>query len=540
MSSLDTLSRLRNFNVAVQGVDPRIREESLDVGMKADVKTLERAIVEESIILRRERPVLAIFENETKLEFADSADSEIWKERLFKAKAILEPAIRAIGRVELRGGRLSWVGTGWLVADNIVVTNRHVANEFAQRAGQGFSFRMGASERMAASLDFLEEIGNPKDLVFKLVKVLHIEAAPGPDVAFFEIEKGSGIDKLASPIPLAKDVRRSDSVATIGYPAFDSRIPDVDLMERLYGKVYDKKRLAPGAVTRVGEQIEHNCTTLGGCSGAAVIDLSNGEALGLHFSGSFLATNYAVRADVVRNLLMSIGSGTTIRRVQPDSPSSTTQKASDVRFRTPLPAPRTLSITIPLTISLSLGSATSIAPADMSLRRAKADVVGDAALQGDGEEARPEDYADRDGYLPAFLGKGIDVPLPVVRDASEDVLRFEDRSREETELRYEHFSVVMSRSRRMCFFSAVNINGKTSKKIGKSGVEVGTAHSENATDHEGVLRQSPKVQSRAYDTTRGSGLGRQQYRAEGERRLYARNECYSPDAGIQRANLAGA
>jgi endonuclease G len=36
--------------------------------------------------------------------------------------------------------------------------------------------------------------------------------------------------------------------------------------------------------------------------------------------------------------------------------------------------------------------------------------------------------------------------------------------RNESELRYEHFSVVMSRSRRMCRFSAANIDGQQSKK----------------------------------------------------------------------------
>ena len=60
-------------------------------------------------------------------------------------------------------------------------------------------------------------------------------------------------------------------------------------MERIYGKIYNKKRLAPGGVTGVEPtRILHNCTTLGGNSGSVVIDLDSGEALGLHFSGSFL------------------------------------------------------------------------------------------------------------------------------------------------------------------------------------------------------------------------------------------------------------
>ena len=65
-----------------------------------------------------------------------------------------------MGRVELEGGRLDWVGTGWLIADNILVTNRHVANEFALRKGKGFAFRTGPNGPMSARTDFLQEIGN--------------------------------------------------------------------------------------------------------------------------------------------------------------------------------------------------------------------------------------------------------------------------------------------------------------------------------------------------------------------------------------------
>ena len=81
------------------------------------------------------------------LKFADQADSEIWKERLTKAKPLLDEAIRAVGRIDLQGARLDWVGTGWLVADNILVTNRHVAREFARVKATGSPSRSGLVDR---------------------------------------------------------------------------------------------------------------------------------------------------------------------------------------------------------------------------------------------------------------------------------------------------------------------------------------------------------------------------------------------------------
>ena len=103
---------------------------------------------------------------------------------------MLDSAIRAVGRIDLQGARLDWVGTGWLVPDNILVTNRHVAHEFAMRKGDGFTFQIGIDGPIAADVDFLQEIDNPTTLVFKLVKPLHIEDEPGPDIAFFEVEIG--------------------------------------------------------------------------------------------------------------------------------------------------------------------------------------------------------------------------------------------------------------------------------------------------------------------------------------------------------------
>ena len=45
-------------------------------------------------------------------------------------------------------------------------------------------------------------------------------------------------------------------------------------------------------------------------------------------------------------------------------------------------------------------------------------------------EGRPEDYADREGYLTDFLGDGHNVPPPVVKN-KEDILTFDDGGRRE-------------------------------------------------------------------------------------------------------------
>ena len=72
----------------------------------------------------------------------------------------------------------------------------------------------------------------------------------------------------------------------------------------------------------------------------------------------------------------------------------------------------------------------------------------------------PEDY-DRNGYLPDFLGEGSDflVPLPLPKDKGDLVLVEQARKERPFELQYQNFSVVMSRYRRFCMITGVNIDG---------------------------------------------------------------------------------
>ncbi|MGZ6184939.1 MAG: DNA/RNA non-specific endonuclease [Candidatus Binataceae bacterium] len=467
------LSRLRRYITSVKEKDPKLAEEIADSGVQHEMavamqspEAIERQIELESIAMRTTRPVLAIRNNETKLIFIDEADSEIWGERIKKAKPLLDDAIRAVGRIDLKGGQLTWVGTGWLVAENILATNRHVAREFAVRKGDGFTFKMGISEQMSADVDFLQEIDNPDSLVFKLIRPLHIEDTAGPDVAFFEIEMIAGDSKLAKPIDLATNIAETENIATIGYPAYDSRIPEPDLMERIYGKTYNKKRLAPGGVTRVEQtRLWHNCTTLGGNSGSVVFDLVNGQAVGLHFSGSFLATNYAVRADVVKKILADVRAGRATRRTEAPTrefgQTSVKQSGPSIVRQD---SGGSASLTIPLTVNVSFSLDRSGLAARSPYKVSPATSVRDVADFVDETEAVASDYRNRGGYEPAFLGKKFAVDLPTITRNADDILDFEIDGEAHTELRYEHFSVIMSRSRRMCILSAVNIDGNQSKK----------------------------------------------------------------------------
>ncbi|MDP9999741.1 DNA/RNA non-specific endonuclease [Pseudarthrobacter sulfonivorans] len=485
----DLIGRLKAANARIERRDGLLGEEMLerreaaalipelagrglegahpDPGPTLDVggQTVDRTeFAQETIVLRTGRPVLAILGDEAQLVFSDP-ESTVWESRLRDASAFLENAARAVGRIEVEGHDLAWLGTGWLVRPDVVVTNRHVAAEFGRHDGTSFVFKQGSSgSRMNASIDFLEEIGGTRDRTFRLDRILHIEDADGPDVAFVSV-RPTREHSLATPIGLSTHSEDNEMVAVIGYPARDSRIPDQQLMDEIFGNVYNKKRLAPGQL--IGSDptsVRHDCSTLGGNSGSVVLSLKTGEAVGLHFAGRFLRSNFAVPGTIVRERLDEVLNGRTrqgpVRPSVPDGPTPTNHHAPAA------PRPETkFSFVVPLRVTVEVGNPYPDGTA------------GDQATNGSASttdtdedvftEAVAADYRDRLGYDETFLSTP--VPLPVVTSGQDDVLAFTVDGNPEKVLRYEHFAVMMSRSRRLCLFSAVNIDGLQSISMARTG-----------------------------------------------------------------------
>jgi endonuclease G len=77
-----------------------------------------------------------------------------------------------------------------------------------------------------------------------------------------------------------------------------------------------------------------------------------------------------------------------------------------------------------------------------------------------------DSYEEAEGYNPDFLD-GHPLPLPTLdQDLRNDVALLKDGS---IELKYTHFSVVMCASRRLAFFTAVNIDGSSSQDLKRKG-----------------------------------------------------------------------
>lgn len=219
---------------------------------------------------------------------------------LNQSRAKVENAIRAVGRVEVFGlPGVPYGGTGSIVGPNLLMTNRHVAELVTPAVGfTQLIFHPGRS----AGLDFKQEVGSNESILVKVKRVRLVH--PYWDAAFLEVEglppNRPALQLLSRPpASLAKLL-----VAVIGYPAFDGR-SDAGMQMTMFRGVFQKKRLLPGytrnfrdinSFGNVVSALSHDCSTLGGNSGSAVVDPKSGHIVGLHFAGIHLESNFAVPA----------------------------------------------------------------------------------------------------------------------------------------------------------------------------------------------------------------------------------------------------
>jgi endonuclease G, mitochondrial len=211
----------------------------------------------------------------------------------------INKTLQSVGRIEVTGhpSGLDWLGTGFLVGENVVMTNHHVAGEFCSDSGSPGSWRF--KPNMTSRIDYLEEFGVLEHAEFEFVGVIGIHQ--DYDLALLQVKPVSA-SGAASPQPLTIASQPPASidgrqVFACGYPAWDGRRNDPVEMMRIFAEIFNVKRLQPGELRKFDDGINvltHDCSTLGGNSGSCVVDLETNQVVGLHFGGRYLVGNNAV------------------------------------------------------------------------------------------------------------------------------------------------------------------------------------------------------------------------------------------------------
>ncbi len=384
----------------------------------------------EAIVLPRNRPVVFVRGNSY-----DDLDGPWTSLNDDDTKMRIAPLLPLIGRVEVPSSPiLPYAGTGFVVGQGLIATNRHVAQLFSQGLGLTIRYRAGD-----AAIDFKRQIDAPDDesaayLAVRAVEMIH----PYWDMALLRVD-GLPTDRMLRLSVKSPEELLDHNVVVIGYPARDER-NDVALQDRIFNRTYNVKRLQPGVI-RARSKIQsfentvnaltHDASTLGGNSGSAVIEIDTGEIVALHFAGEYLKANYAVP----------------MHELARDS-----RVASRLNFEGSLPPTN------------------DWAPAWRSVEGTEDSASAAEPLHAEEAIVVDPDYDNRPGYDPSFL-EAIDVPLPrVSKEMEQDTARVRSDAKKNGdpfELAYYHYSVYMNKRRRTAWFSAANVDGDHRPDIGK-------------------------------------------------------------------------
>ena len=256
----------------------------------------------ENLVLRSiifiHRPAFLIQNGEFPYPVPSSENSEInWGEILSPHRNDIEKAIESVGRVEFSSNNGDeWnMATGFLVAENIMMTCRHVAEFFCEynNSNNQWTFKTDKKNRR---IDYHEEKDNDKALEFKIKEI--VKVYDNPDIALFKITKTTKVswsDKRQNhpePLILADNMPNpaNNKVYIVGYPNVDTTEPDYNLVAVLEG-ILGVKRLQPGITKSIpgGDPkiLYHDCSITYGNSGSCVIDINTNQVIGLQYRGIY-------------------------------------------------------------------------------------------------------------------------------------------------------------------------------------------------------------------------------------------------------------
>jgi Trypsin-like peptidase domain len=255
---------------------------------RGDALSAEQRNALEAIVLLRGRPALLVRNGTFEVP------QGFW-EVLAPSRPDASNIIRAVGRIGIAEGfpEVPYVGTGFVVGKNLVMTNAHVAEVFSARDGSGWAVKAF----MKVGIDFNQEYGSADRHEFPVVGVECIHAKY--DLALLRIGSVKGT-RPPKPLTIHKDTgfaAASNLVYTVGFPAADGTRNDPAQMHRIFAGIYEKKRLSPGRIVRVesaSADLMHDCATLGGSSGCCVVDMTTSRVIGLHYGGVYRESNSAV------------------------------------------------------------------------------------------------------------------------------------------------------------------------------------------------------------------------------------------------------
>jgi hypothetical protein len=299
------------LKLAVHGEDAQVDDRQM-IGLEA------------IIVPDGTRPALFVQDDDVDPSVSEAGS---WGGRISELRLGIAEVSRSVGRINSAIGFPNYAGTGFVVAEGLIATNRHVLEELV--GGPNPQPDGSWKFLQPVTIDFAAELERDRKREFKVTGV----AFSGPDainrvlktsnldLALLTVEKNNGTEDLPPPLRLSrriKALRTGEEIYVMGYPARPYNDEVGEVLMRVFQDEYFVKRFAPGYVDEGPDAVEdgghkrvftHDVSTLGGNSGSCVIEfLIQGKAVvGLHFGGLKRQANYAHSVARIEQVLADHG-----------------------------------------------------------------------------------------------------------------------------------------------------------------------------------------------------------------------------------------
>ena len=267
------------------------------------------------------RPALRLSESD-EIDLQDDILGD-WKVSAEKYASQITRVASAVGRIDRDGAHC---GTGFVVKDGLILTNRHVLQELASEDGDGEWRFIGEP-----TITFDSEPGDNRRREFRIKKRVVLAGDKKiertdldfnkMDFAVLECEIPDAT-VFPEPLPMENDPDKivlNRPIYALGYPGAPSRGQyRFKVLMKLFGNKFSIKRFAPGEIDRELGSVTsddnqtvfaHDATTLGGNSGSCIVDFGDDGLLvvGLHFAGMAKTENYAHSIATLKAFLSGLG-----------------------------------------------------------------------------------------------------------------------------------------------------------------------------------------------------------------------------------------
>jgi hypothetical protein len=253
-------------------------------GNASQVTALEYAGLE-VIVLLTGRPAMRYLVGRVQLPDSSLAENERWQVFVVTARNKIDAASASVARLNRLepDSSLTHLGTGWRLGDDLLVTNRHVASYMVENATPDPSkWKLDGKHRWIA--DFAKTDQAPPHDNFEIGSLEYCADDDAVDAAVLRLKPA------AEKAPPALDpdfgaITVGGEIYVVGHPMQTS--PTAQTLA-VFGDADGFKRCSPGQTTAISDEypvLNHDCSTLRGNSGSAVLDIGTHRVIGLHFGG---------------------------------------------------------------------------------------------------------------------------------------------------------------------------------------------------------------------------------------------------------------